>query len=114
MIGHVSAFLNLLRHTLPGLLDEFESIRSSFSTASEGTALSRLYSGICATSFSEDVLSVRHGDLAVLCATGLGWSDLGEPGRVLSVLERGGVGTDRGLQPGCRLDRTMVRTEGVA
>jgi hypothetical protein len=33
----------------------------------------------------------------VLCATGLGWSDLGEPGRVLSLLERGGVETEWGF-----------------
>jgi len=34
---------------------------------------------------------VRPQDLAVLRATGLGWSDLGEPGRVLSVLGRKGL-----------------------
>jgi hypothetical protein len=36
------------------------------------------------------VLSPRPNDLAVLRASGLGWSDLGDPSLVLSVLERRG------------------------
>jgi mannose-1-phosphate guanylyltransferase len=113
MVGRVSAFLSPIRHTLPCLLDAFESVRSSFSTASEATALRQLYSGIPSTSFSQEVMSMRPSDLAVLCATGLGWSDLGEPGRVLSVLERKGVETEWGFKPGCQLGRTLVHTEGA-
>jgi mannose-1-phosphate guanylyltransferase len=94
MVGHIGAFLNPIRRTLPCLLDAFESIRSSLLTPSEETEMSKLYSRIGATGFSEDVLSVRPNDLAVLCATGLGWSDLGDPDRVLSVLGRKGVGTE--------------------
>jgi mannose-1-phosphate guanylyltransferase len=94
MVGNISAFLNSIRRTLPGLLDAFESVRSSLLTPSEETEVCKLYSGIGATSFSEDVLSVRPDDLAVLCATGLGWSDLGDPDRVLSVLRRKGVETE--------------------
>jgi len=105
MIGRVSAFLNQIRHTLPSLLGAFESIRSSFSTASEERELRELYSHIPATSFSQDVMSVRPRDLAVLCATGLGWSDLGEPDRVFSVLESKGVKTERGLRTGSQLGR---------
>jgi hypothetical protein len=43
--------------------------------------------------FSQDVLSMYPYDLAVLCGTGLGRSDLGEPSRFLSELERKGVQT---------------------
>ena len=71
--------------------------------------LSDLYLGIRASSFSQDVLSVQPNGLAVLRATGLGWSDLGEPGRVLSVLERKGVQTDWGFKPGYGDRRVMVR-----
>jgi mannose-1-phosphate guanylyltransferase len=100
MVGRVGAFLSPIRHTLPDLLALFESIRSSFSTASEGAAVRRLYSGIPSTSFSQEVMSMRPNALAVLCATGLGWCDLGEPGRVLSLLERNGVETEWRFQPG--------------
>jgi mannose-1-phosphate guanylyltransferase len=98
MIGHVQAFLNLMRNALPRLVEAFESIRSSFFTAYERPVLSDLYLGVRAASFSQDVLSARPNDLAVLRATGLGWSDLGEPGRLLSVLQRKGVQTDLGVQ----------------
>jgi mannose-1-phosphate guanylyltransferase len=105
MVGRVSAFLSAIRHTLPTLLGAFESIRSPSSTASEKEELCELYSSIPATNFSQDVMSVRPTHLAVLCAAGLGWSDLGEPGRVLSVLESRGVKTDRGFRAGSQLSR---------
>ncbi len=93
MVGYVHAFLNLIRRAIPGLVELFESIRSSLFTAAEGTALCELYSGIGATSFSQDVLSAQPNELAVLRAAGLGWSDLGEPSRVRSALERKSVQT---------------------
>ena len=101
MIGHVSAFLNLVRHTLPDLVDSFESIRQSFFTAAEPASVRHLYSVIHTTSFSEDVLSVQPDRLAVVRGTGLGWSDLGEPSRVLSILDRKNVRKEWAL----RLDR---------
>jgi mannose-1-phosphate guanylyltransferase len=97
MVGHVHAFLNLMRHALPSLVQAFESIRPSFFTEHERAALCDVYSGIRASSFSQDVLSVLPGRLAVLCATGLGWTDLGEPSHVRSVLERQGVQTQWSL-----------------
>lgn len=103
MVGRLSAFLNSIQRALPSLLDRFESIRSSSLTASADTELGELYSGIPTISFSQDVMSVRPMDLAVLCATGLGWSDLGEPGRVLSVLESKGVRSERGYGAGRQL-----------
>jgi mannose-1-phosphate guanylyltransferase len=97
MVGHISVFLELIRNALPGLIESFESIRSSSSTEFERTALCELYSGIPVSGFCQEVLSVQPDLLAVLRADGLGWSDLGEPGRVLSVLERKGVRTEWGL-----------------
>jgi mannose-1-phosphate guanylyltransferase len=101
MIGHVSAFLNLVRHTLPDLVDSFESIRQSFFTAAEPASVRHLYSVIHATSFSGDVLSLQPDRLAVIRSTGLGWSDLGEPSRVLSILDRKNVRKEWAL----KLDR---------
>jgi mannose-1-phosphate guanylyltransferase len=99
MVGSVSAFLNLIRRTLSDLLESFESIRSSLLTVFERTAARDLYFGLRATSFSQDVLAARPTDLAVLRASGLGWSDLGEPSRVLSVRERQGVQAGRKSSP---------------
>lgn len=99
MVGHIEAFIATVRRALPAMFEAFESIRSSPLTSSEGMELNKLYPRIPATCFSRDVLSVQPDALAVLCAEGLGWSDLGEPGRVFSVLERKGVATDWGMKP---------------
>jgi mannose-1-phosphate guanylyltransferase len=109
MVGYVQAFLNLIKHALPGLLNAFEAIRRSLFTAHERAAMRDLYSGIRSSNFSQDVLSTQTNCLAVLRATGLGWSDLGEPGRVLSVLERKGIQTDWGFTPGCGDEARLVR-----
>ncbi len=98
MVGHIGAFMATFRRALPAMFEAFNSIQPSVLTASEGMELNRLYPRIPATCFSRDVLSVQPGALAVLRAAGLGWSDLGEPGRVFSVLERKGVAPDWGLQ----------------
>jgi len=109
MVGYVHAFLNLVRRTLPSLLGVFEAIRRSLFTAYEKAAVWDLYSGIRSTNFSQHVLSAQPNSLAVLRATGLGWSDLGEPGRALSVLERKGVQTEWGYTPGCGDEGMLVR-----
>jgi len=78
MTGRVSAFLSLIRKTIPSLLAALES--------QGGEALSRVYSSIPATNFSSDVLAACPAALSVLRADALGWSDLGEAQRVFSVI----------------------------
>jgi mannose-1-phosphate guanylyltransferase len=113
MVGHIHAFLNLLRRALPDLVEAFESIRSSFFTGHERAALRELYSRIHSTGFSEDVLSMQPTGLAVLRAIGLGWSDLGEPGRVHSVIERKGVQGQSGFDPVYGAGLAVVRDKAA-
>ena len=103
MVGRVDAFVSLIRRALPSLFEPFESIRSSLFTAKEPAALLELYSGIRASSFSSDVLAAHPSDLAVLSCENLGWSDLGEISRVLSVLGRKGVSPNWALA--CTVER---------
>ena len=84
MVGRVSAFLAMIGRTLPQLIGAFESM--------ESRGLRELYARIPATNFSDEVLSKRPSDLTVLPAHGLGWSDLGEPQRVLSALSTHNLG----------------------
>ena len=84
MVGRVRAFLAMIRRSLPELLRSFESM--------EGRGLPELYARIPATNFSDEVLSQRPSDLTVLPARGLGWSDLGEPQRVLSAFRTDSLG----------------------
>ncbi len=93
MVGHVLAFIDLIRRTLPKLFASIESLRPSVGTAAAEAKLSDLYSGIRTTDFAREALSARPDDLAVLRGSGLGWSDLGEPRRVLSARRRHPVQT---------------------
>jgi len=91
MVGRVDAYLGLIRRALPRLLESFESIRPSLFTEQEPGALAHLYSGIHASNFSDEVLATSPTDLAVLSGANLGWTDLGETSRVLSVLGESGI-----------------------
>jgi hypothetical protein len=53
----------------------------------EEPALYELFSSVTASDLSCEVLSVCPSDLAVFPVEGLGWTDLGEPERVLSALK---------------------------
>ncbi|MCL4797772.1 MAG: hypothetical protein KJZ84_24620 [Bryobacteraceae bacterium] len=98
MVGHVMAFVDLIRRTLPMLFASIESLGPPLSTAASRNGLCDFYSGIANADFSREVLSSRPADLAVLCGFGLGWSDLGEPHRVLSALGPNGIPTQRARQ----------------
>jgi mannose-1-phosphate guanylyltransferase len=97
MVGRVASFLKLTRQTIPDLHNSFESIRRSLLMAEEADALSAMYARIPVCSFSDEVLSACPGGLAVLPSSGLGWSDLGEPARVLSLFARKGPKADNDL-----------------
>lgn len=114
MVGRVDAFLSLISRSLPILFEFFESIRRSLCTAKELAALLEVYSGIRASNFSGDVLAARPNDLAVLSCGNLGWSDLGETSRVLSVLGQNGISAELGscLCRGMQCAGLMVRCRG--
>jgi hypothetical protein len=79
MIGRVSTFLGLIRKTLPSLLPALESRNDE--------TLSGAYSSIPPANFSSDVLAACPAALSVLRTPALGWSDLGEPERLFSVIK---------------------------
>ena len=68
------------------LIARFESISATTGLGMEEEGLRGLYLKVPATNFSDEVLVARPSDLAVIRARGLGWSDLGEPGRVFPIL----------------------------
>jgi len=86
MVGTVDAFINMIRHTLPNLLAGLEYICATTDSGTREKGLRDLYHKVPATNFSDEVLVARPSDLAVIRARGLGWSDLGEPKRVASML----------------------------
>ena len=91
MVGRVDALLKMTRAALPAMHTAFEAITPTFETDNEQKALAELYSHIEDSNFSHQVLAVRPGDLMVMRVGDVGWSDLGEPNRVLSTLARIGI-----------------------
>lgn len=91
MVGHVRAFMRLFRRALPALYRMF--CGSSRVTVDRGL-LKNVYSRIATVNFSHDVLSACPSLLGVIRADGLGWSDLGTPAQVLSLVARKGIKTE--------------------
>ena len=91
MVGRVDALLKMTRAAMPEMYAAFAAITPAFETASEHEALAALYSSIEESNFSHQVLAARPEDLMVMRVGEVGWSDLGEPNRVLAALARIGV-----------------------
>ena len=91
MVGNVEALLKMTLSALPEMYVAFSAIAPAFETPGEHRAASELYAQIPDTNFSHQVLAVRSEDLMVMRVGEVGWSDLGEPGRVLSTLAHLGV-----------------------
>ena len=85
MVGHVGAFLDLMSQAIPELMRAVR--RTQLWSGSEVHIPESAYQHMAVSDFSKQVLSVEIARLLVLRAGGLGWSDLGHPGRVLEVLE---------------------------
>lgn len=86
MVGRVGSFLNLVGRTASHLFRSFQAIAPAFFTKREEASVLNLYMSIPSVSFSADVLSVCPGSLAVLCSRTLGWVDVGDVGRALSLM----------------------------
>ena len=91
MVGCVDALLKMIRAAMPAMYTAFVAITPAFETPNEHKALAALYSHIEDSNFSHQVLAVRPEDLMVMRVGDVGWSDLGEPNRVLATLARIGV-----------------------
>jgi len=91
IVGRVDYLLRMIMRAVPELYQSFVNVVPTFGSEAETTAIQELYSRIPETNFSHEVLAMRASDLAVMRVSDIGWSDLGEPSRVLATLERIGV-----------------------
>jgi hypothetical protein len=93
MVGCARAFLNMIEAGAPEIFAAFRALserRTDFSSA-EGSLAAEIYAAIEPADLSKDVLAVapqRLGpqSLGVYCLGNVGWSDLGDPDRLLSVV----------------------------
>jgi len=86
MVGRAQAFLKLVRAVAPGLYAAFAPLFSTPLPGPEAETLASIYHRIPAADFSKSVLSAAVNRLAVLTLGDIGWTDLGEPRRVLETL----------------------------
>lgn len=93
MIGKVGTFLELFRDTLPGMFRMFATIEQAVGRSQEQAVIRAIYSWINETNFSSEVLERSADRLLVMRVRQVGWSDWGEPNRVLGTL------ASLGLQP---------------
>ncbi|HKQ51522.1 MAG TPA: sugar phosphate nucleotidyltransferase [Pyrinomonadaceae bacterium] len=94
MVARVSAFLGMIRRAVPDLYHAFAAARTILGTDGEDSAVRSLYHQIPESNFSREVLAASPNDLAVLPVSNVGWSDWGDPGRVLSTLAQIGASAE--------------------
>jgi hypothetical protein len=88
VVGHLDAFDELLAAAVPDLWRTFAALDQPLAPAVEAAMIDRLYGAIGSSDFSRDVLASQPDRLAVVNLRDSGWTDLGQPGRVLDVLGR--------------------------
>jgi len=86
VIGRVSAFAALLAQTVPDVWREFAICNPGPSLPERQSALREAYASIRPSDFSHEVLAVAPDRLSVIALPNAGWTDLGQPHRVLDVL----------------------------
>ncbi len=91
MVASARALIDIIASATPALYRAFASVTAFFGTNDEPRSIRRLYSQPQETNFSDRVLAVVPERLAVLKVTGIKWSDLGEPKRVLTSIRTAGV-----------------------
>jgi mannose-1-phosphate guanylyltransferase len=99
LIGNTRKLLALIARALPDLYRSFSSVGAILGTSFEAQAMEFLYRNLSPADFSYQVLQKVFSSMVVLPVTGLEWSDLGTPERLLAALRRSGVALSRETAP---------------
>jgi len=85
VVGHPATLAHHIRSAVPALADAFAPLLARVGTPWEDEAARAAYARLGLVDFSARVLQAHPPGLAVLPVESVGWSDLGEPGRVLAT-----------------------------
>ncbi len=91
MVGRVDTFLELFRKHLPELYRMFAVASTLFGTTQEDPVIRSIYDCVGEINFSSEVLEKCSDELLVMRVSDVGWSDWGEPERVIGTLNSIGV-----------------------
>ena len=92
MVGRASAFLNLIQSGAPEVFEAFSALWDKACSKDEASIVQTLYENLPTVDLSKTVLSAVPERLGVFCLGDVGWSDLGDPRRLLEVLSHSGEG----------------------
>jgi mannose-1-phosphate guanylyltransferase len=86
LVGRHEAFVSLLESARPGLFARCVEATSYRDPMAEAQAMADVYASVPTSDFSHDVLASRPHQLGVMRLPAAGWTDLGQPARVLEAL----------------------------
>jgi mannose-1-phosphate guanylyltransferase len=91
MVGRASAFLKMIQQTAPIIYRDFGSILAQSGLGMEAELMEALYERLPISDFSKLVLSANTEGLSVASLGDIGWSDLGDPRRLITTLFESGM-----------------------
>ena len=94
MVGRAQAFLELIRAGARDIYQAFERLLALPESVSMNDRLNVIYQCVTTADFSKLVLSGTPDRLGVWCLGDVGWSDLGDPRRVMTVLDETGIANE--------------------
>ena len=89
MIGSLGAFRRILYSAAPEVVYAFELVER-FPSLQPAETVARIYDSLPSVDFSRHVLARRPDQIAVVRVRPVGWTDLGQPARVLSFMKTHG------------------------
>jgi mannose-1-phosphate guanylyltransferase len=91
MVGRASAFLTMIERSTPAIYRDFESILTLIDPEMEADLMRPIYDRLPVADFSRLVLSASTERLCVASLGDIGWSDLGDPQRLVTALFAAGM-----------------------
>jgi mannose-1-phosphate guanylyltransferase len=86
LVGKASAFLQLFEESAPDFFHAFDLLKQARTLSDDVRLAEVIYQTVPSVDFSRELAAARPDALAVIDLPTSGWTDLGEPSRVLDVL----------------------------
>ncbi|MEO7206858.1 MAG: sugar phosphate nucleotidyltransferase [Steroidobacteraceae bacterium] len=97
--GAAATLLDLLRESIPRIVDDVSSALAGDARHTDGLALHNLYAKLPSVDFSRSVLEGAESRLRLLTVPACGWTDLGTPSRVAAALHKLNSGSTATSRP---------------
>jgi mannose-1-phosphate guanylyltransferase len=89
LVANARTLLSLIARALPAVYREFIQIRSFLGIAADEEIVRTIYRDLPSVDFSAGLVAKFPAEFSVLPVTGISWSDLGDPKRLLAAISSG-------------------------